>query len=30
VSLPIAHTVDSLNGAVAVGIALWELRKHAR
>ena len=26
VSIPIAPTVDSLNGAVAVGIALWALR----
>jgi len=26
VSIPIARSVDSLNGAVAVGIALWELR----
>jgi tRNA G18 (ribose-2'-O)-methylase SpoU len=27
VSIPIASSVDSLNGAVAVGIALWELRR---
>ena len=27
VSIPIARAVDSLNGAVAVGIALWELQR---